>query len=211
MEHLIHEDLQSEALEARFPSEISDIDLESYPIGVKFYKCLEKLFRSEAEFKDLKMHETEDVELLNYLYATHDFYLSKKLPEIEHFLFNLREEADDPLLLVLDDYFGKFRTDLIEHILYEERKIFPLLLNSDRSSVALNRVFEDLDRHAHENEDELEMIMSVLEDRLKHQPESFGFGVLMTMLRQFLWDLQIHAQLEDELLIPRLREAYMGS
>ncbi len=189
MEHLIHEDLQSEALEARFPSEISDIDLESYPIGVKFYKCLEKLFRSEAEFKDLKMHETEDVELLNYL----------------------REEADDPLLLVLDDYFGKFRTDLIEHILYEERKIFPLLLNSDRSSVALNRVFEDLDRHAHENEDELEMIMSVLEDRLKHQPESFGFGVLMTMLRQFLWDLQIHAQLEDELLIPRLREAYMGS
>lgn len=211
MEHLIHEDLQSEALEARFPSEISDIDLESYPIGVKFYKSLEKLFRSEAEFKDLKMHETEDVELLNYLYATHDFYLSKKLPEIEHFLFNLREETDDPLLLVLDDYFEKFRTDLIEHILYEERKIFPLLLNNDRSSIAVNKVFQDLDRHAHENEDELEMIMSVLEDRLKHQPESFGFGVLMTMLRQFLWDLQIHAQLEDELLIPRLKESYLKS
>ncbi len=205
LEHLIQEERQSEALEARFPQEISDVDLESYPVGVSFFKKLEKLFRLEAEFESLNMTETEDVELLNYLYATHDFYLSKKLPEIEHFMFNLREETDDPLLLLLENYFEKFRSDLIEHIMFEERKIFPLLLNCDVSELAVYHILEDLDRHDHENEDELEMIMSVLEDRLKHQPEAFGFGVLMNMLRQFLWDLQIHAKLEDKLLIPRLK------
>lgn len=211
MEHLIHLERQTEALDARFAHEISDIDLEQYPVGRDFYQLLEQIFRGEAQFEELPFHKTGNGELLNYLYATHDFYLGKKLPEIEQFLFRLKEENDDPLMLVLDDYFSRFHTELVEHILFEERRIFPMLMTRDKSQVAVNQLMDHMDHHGEENEQQLEMILSVLEDRLKHQPESLGFGILLNMLRQFLWDLQIHAKLEDELLIPRLKAVYLGA
>ncbi len=202
LDHLISYDTKSTRLKQRFHQEISEVDLENYPISSEMYDLLRGIFNREfgVEEADFSFVETEDV--LNYLYATHDFYLGKKLPEIEQSIFDLNGKADEPLLEVLDAYFRKFRTELTEHIMYEERHVFPLVLGSQcAQQVDISEFHAHHDDH---NERGLEMIISVIEDRLASHVDSLGLGILVNRLRLFLEDLEIHSKLEDHVLIPRI-------
>jgi len=191
------------ALQQRFNPNLEDLDLELYPVSRELYEIILGIYSGDMEADADFFDQLEDGDVLNYLYSTHDHYLTKRLPEIEQQIEALKGVADEPLLEVLQNYFQEFRKDLTEHILFEERHLFPLLYRLD--SVSFGQVHLDTSNHDHKNERELEMIISVLRDRRSTGQEYLGIGVLINTLENLLLDLDIHAFVEEEVLIPRIK------
>jgi len=191
------------ALQQRFKPNLEDLDLELYPVSRDLYELILSIYSGEIEADADFFEHLEDGDVLNYLFSTHDHYLTKRLPEIEQQIDALKGVADEPLLDVLNNYFSNFRKDLTEHILFEERHLFPLLYRGNCAS--FGEVHLDTGKHDHKNERELEMIISVLKDRSSAGQEYLGIGVLTNTLENLLLDLDIHAFVEEEVLIPRIK------
>lgn len=191
------------SFQQRFNPNLEELDLELYPVSRDLYELILSIYSGEMEPDADFFEHLEDGDVLNYLYSTHDHYLTKRLPEIEQQIEALKGNADEPLLEVLNNYFGEFRKDLTEHILFEERHLFPLLYRLDKAS--FGEVQLDTSNHDHKNERELEMIISVLKDRSASGQEYWGVRVLINTLENLLLDLDIHAFVEEEVLIPRIK------
>ncbi len=191
------------SLQQRFNPNLEELDLELYPVSRDLYELILSIYSGEIEPDADFFEHLDDGDVLNYLYSTHDHYLTKRLPEVEQQIEALKGNADEPLLDVLNNYFGEFRKDLTEHILFEERHLFPLLYRLDKAS--FGEVQLDTSNHDHKNERELEMIISVLKDRSASEQEFWGVRVLINTLENLLLDLDIHAFVEEEVLIPRIK------
>ncbi|HWB27651.1 MAG TPA: hypothetical protein VG738_19375 [Chitinophagaceae bacterium] len=151
-----------------------------------------------------------------YIQRTHIFYLQKKLPEIEQSIFHLSElyNAGHPVLAALNNFFHRYSTELDEHIREEETRLLPyirLLLRclrdgSHTSLYVLSRqeycVTLFLEGH-HDTEDELADIRRVIQ--LYNPPEVNAslYRILLSQLQSFERDLQIHAHIENQVLLPR--------
>lgn len=200
------ENLQT-SLQQRFNPNLEELDLELYPVSRELYEIVLGIYSGEIDADLDYFEQIEDGDVLNYLFSTHDHYLTKRLPEIEQQIDALNGTIDEPLLDVLNAYFSAFRKDLTEHILFEERHLFPLLYRID--NVSFGQIHLDTSNHDHKNERELEMIISVLKDRCKVGQEFMGVSVLISTLETLLLDLDIHAFVEEEVLIPRIKAKHV--
>ena len=71
-------------------------------------------------------------EIIDYLQRTHEFFIRKRLPEIEQSISNLKIYVEyRQLFLHLEEYLIKYQKKLKDHIVYEERYLFPYILSFD--------------------------------------------------------------------------------
>jgi len=170
----------------------------------------EKLFNA-AEF------ESFDIELVvDYIQRTHAFYLQKKLPEIEQSILLLSGlyTANHPILAALQNFFREYCLDLTTHINEEEEKLLPyivLLRNAtatpaDLSSFILAHQEYSIARFLsdhHDTEDELKDIRETI--RLYNPPSTNEslYRILLSQLEAFEQDLHVHAQMEEQVLMPK--------
>lgn len=88
-----------------------------------------KAFDENTDFPTEELMAFSLTSILNYLKKTHEYYLSKKLPEIELSIENLiREYAPgSPSLVHSGSLFLTYKEDLIKHIWEEELELFPYI------------------------------------------------------------------------------------
>ena len=155
--------------------------------------------------------------IIEYLKKTHLYYLNKKLPEIELSISNLRLQFSEefPELDISENFFKEYKNDLTHHIENEEKELFPyieLLYNIRENIIArpaadffkTYSILEFIDGH-HEVEDHLE---DIRKDILSYSPECplLPFKIFLNQLNAFEKDLCKHAQVENEVLIPKALE-----
>lgn len=171
------------------------------------------------EEKVFNAHEFDSFPLpliVDYIQRTHIYYLEKKLPEIEQSIVLLsgHYESQHPILIALQNFFRHYVMDLSEHIHAEETTLLPylgLLQEAQHSPAGFSRflllrgeysVDRFLSEH-HDTEDELKDIRQTI--RLYEPPatnESL-YRILLSQLQTFEQDLRVHAQIEEEVLIPK--------
>ncbi|MEM9857130.1 MAG: hemerythrin domain-containing protein [Bacteroidota bacterium] len=155
--------------------------------------------------------------ILKYLQNTHVYYLDKCLDEISMGIELLTYRLDykkywKPMLAQV---YGNYVGELKHHIEEEEAELFPYIqsLIDASQSGCLHFSFEQkitliqhLINHTDNPEEKLRALITLLENKRDHFADQLALNVLISKLKSFERDLMVHAQLEEDVLIPMALE-----
>lgn len=175
------------------------------------------LFEADFQPKRLDVGAVDLVTLVDYLQRSHRYYLDVILPEITHLLHHLQEVSNGSFVLLnaLPAFWRAYRMELHVHFRKEDEGLFPYAKKLQyRSQDALLSLFTDdlqnydLAAFQHEHHDETKELNEIRQLILQTNEQNlppFPYRILLTKMALFERDLQLHARLEDEVLIPQLR------
>lgn len=164
----------------------------------------------EGKYKNLSI-----LQVLHYLKATHQLYLTKTLPEIEQSMISIRQRMFEKfdLLESLVLFFNDFKLRLIDHIYMEEESFFPyiLLLNAaDEGLVTSGQNWEVIQSKSVDNfiddhdsiEQDLKDVSKIIHYYSEEGDIPFPFKIFLNQIEIFEMDLKKHAIIEDFVLVP---------
>lgn len=153
--------------------------------------------------------------LLDYLQRTHNYYLSKRLPEIEQAVYSLLMDPAEPadFRQMLANFFTGYRKILFDHIHEEEFHLFPYIHRLINAGKAMQYDICDhipagysITQFIHQHDDAAEMELTRMKERILQHPSSSlslsPYRVFINQIEAFEHDLLIHGFIEDEVLIP---------
>lgn len=186
------------------------------------YEFIEKLLKTyddTCKFPYDELNECSVFELLDYLKKSHRFYLDKKLPEIELTATQVFKKYNEThtLLSYVCIFFNGYKKQLVDHILFEEKKLFPYvskLIEIDSKDATSEEILEVLNQfstrefitnHTHV-EEELQEVRKVILNCTSSDRLPLPYNVFLNQLHYFEIELTKHATIEDEILIPKVIE-----
>lgn len=188
-------------------------------INSKFVLGILDSFENGGQGQKGKFAQFSAPVIVDYLRRTHTLYLEKKLPEIEQSLNHLvyGYQYHQPYLVAIKALFDRYKQNLIVHIEEEEKNFFPHALyvfDQYHRGGCLNKFSKKLRKYsvndfAHHHDDTETELMLIREAIIKYSPkevEASLHRVLMSQIESFVHDLNIHAMIEDEVLVPKIIE-----
>ena len=143
--------------------------------------------------------------LLQYLKASHEYFLGFQLPFIRKELVEALDENDNLARLILklyDDYARAVRS----HMKYEEKTVFPYVESLLRNEVSNNYDIDTYSKHHGQTDGLLRELKSII---IKYLPSD---GLHNNQLSACLYDiynneewLSMHAEVEESIFIPSIR------
>ncbi len=153
--------------------------------------------------------------ILNYLKATHRYYLERKLPEIEQTFFNLIADYNvtHPDLVRISSLFIDYKKELTAHIVEEETTLFPYIEhlmfyaeNSNEDKAMYIEVANYSLKQFEESHEDVEKSLSNIRELIYHYaPQDsmvMPFRVFLLQMDFFEKDLNCHGMMEDFVLMP---------
>ncbi|RFM26900.1 hemerythrin domain-containing protein [Deminuibacter soli] len=156
--------------------------------------------------------------VLDYIRRTHAFYLGTKLPEIGQTIYSLSTGTDTnkELTLLLEAAFTTYYRGLEAHIKEEETFLLPYITQlyiglQDNAGLVSpmflhdNYSLETFEQTHTDTEGDLTLMRSLIQ---RYQPSAITvspYRILISQLENFEADLNVHAFIEDEVLIPKAK------
>jgi len=152
--------------------------------------------------------------IIEYLKYTHQIFIKETLPYVQKLVDNLEESKDPQIISDLKLVMPMFIEEFIYHIYEEEDRLFTYVLELDNfvngrnySSKVLER-FEnfsiaDFAHHHCDSDDEMAGIRGITFNYEESSVDDVSFKILMKELNAFDKELQVHARIENEILIPK--------
>lgn len=186
-------------------------------LNTRLVESLVKAYDDSYEFPYAELNQLSISELVQYIQASHRYYLQKKLPEIEQTAVHVFRKYNDthPLFAYLCLFFTNYKKKLEAHIRYEEETLFPYIKSlldvsepdcSETDILIVLRSFSTsvfIQNHSH-IEEELQEVRKII---LKHSPENrlpLPYKVFLNQLHYFEIELTKHAMVEDEVLMEKV-------
>ncbi len=156
--------------------------------------------------------------IVDYLKETHNYYRNKALPEIEELVKRLviscEEDCDN--LKLIENFYSKYKEELLVHLSNEEEKFFPYvleLIKTGNSNLNLkqikNKYSFSYTGHNKEHEAVVAKLFDLKNIIIKYLPPNYNQGLgnnLLSALFVLDKDLIDHERLEDVILLPALKE-----
>lgn len=175
----------------------------------QFKELLEYFYFNPDGFDPSPFFKLDPFLVYNFLRLSHVYYLDKKIPEIEQYIFLLNKSNNSPKTRVLILLFNEYKKNLRNHIALEENEIFPLIQQiiesrSDdklfcKSAQLRSQLATFYVEHA-DTEQELNYMRSLVA-QLNFSERGIS-TVLSNQLALLEADLMLHHILEEEILIP---------
>jgi regulator of cell morphogenesis and NO signaling len=192
-------------------------ELRRLDIDQEFIYTLLQSFEDENSFSEKEFEKFSLEVILDYIHRTHNYYLTKKLLEIEQSIYILLKDYSDnhPLLPVLKKQFSEYSGGLTSHIRAEDKYLLPYiksLLRFEKEEADSEKYFYEtkdytvqkfIDSHL-DTEEGLSNLRNAI---LEYQPpitNQTPYRILISQLQAFERDLFVHALIEDRVLIPRV-------
>lgn len=177
------------------------------------YKISENLFISIAnlynEFgtKDNEtFSKTDLLQVIDFLENTHVYYRSDKYPQIRNYITQLQQNHPAKELKLLEKFFDEYFNEVIDHLDYEDKVAFPyfitLLKNQKGKNVYLAYSSNDYNDHHTDIELKLQDLKNLLLKYVKIDGDLDLRRRLFFALYELEFDLYIHSQIEESILIP---------
>ncbi|AGB29411.1 response regulator containing a CheY-like receiver domain and an HTH DNA-binding domain [Prevotella dentalis DSM 3688] len=149
--------------------------------------------------------------LLQYLKASHAYYLDFQLPFIRKALTDALDENDNLARLIMKLY-DEYAHSIRNHMQYEEKTVFPYVEALGQGNAPTNYDIETFSKHHNQTDQKLKELKNII---IKYLPSD---GLHNNQLSAALYDiynceqwLMEHAEVEDEILIPAIRRLEMKS
>ncbi len=175
-----------------------------------------------CNYKDLKNANFEKYQipiLIDYLKRSHTYYLEKNLPEIGQSIAILLNnyEMDHPLLEILYKFYFKYKVDLEAHFINEEEILFPYGNKLYKAFYFKTEIYFFIDLiqkysvkdfiNTHTDTiKEIKNIRKLISNYNPPKTNKSSLRILIEQLKKFENDLNIHAFIEDEILVPKISQ-----
>jgi DNA-binding CsgD family transcriptional regulator len=143
--------------------------------------------------------------LMQYLKASHDYYLDFELPYIRRALVDALDKNDNLARLILK-LFDEYAQSIRKHMLYEEKTVFPYVEELEKGNISPNYDIETFSKHHTQIDRQLHELKNII---IKYLPSN---GLRNNQLTAALYEiynceqwLKEHADVEDEIFIPVIR------
>ncbi len=143
--------------------------------------------------------------LLQYLQASHAYYLDFELPFIRRELSEALD-MDDNLAVLIMKLYDEYARSIRQHMKYEEKTVFPYVRSLLDNEVQGDYGIETFSKHHGQTGQKLKELKNII---IKYLPSS---GLRNNQLSATLYDiynceewLSQHARVEDEIFIPAIR------
>jgi regulator of cell morphogenesis and NO signaling len=177
------------------------------------------LYNDDEDFPFEKMQKFSVEDILDYLQVTHQYYLSKKLPEIEQSLLHIFSKygQSHQLLASLAIFFNDYKNRLVDHIRMEEKQLFPyirkIIVASKIKSVCVESLEIDpnfsvekfISSHS-PIEDELKEVSQIIKQHSENEVIPLPYKIFLNQVELFELELRKHAIIEDHVLVPMVVE-----
>ncbi len=173
----------------------------------------------ESDIFSQKLRRFSLEEIVNYIQASHRYYLTKKVPELEQSLLHIFSKYGQThqLLASLAMFFNEYKNKLVHHFKMEELHVLPYVKRLMQASEGLlsekekgellsgNSIAAFSDNHD-EVEDELKEVSRIIRQYSGAEPTPLPYRIFMNQVELFELDLRKHAIIEDHVLVPMVAE-----
>lgn len=143
--------------------------------------------------------------LLQYLKASHDYFIGFQLPFIRKELVDALDENDNLARLILKLY-DEYSRSVTQHMKYEEKTVFPYVESLIAGKPMANYAIDMYSKHHGQESSKLRELKSII---IKYFP---GDCLRNNQLSAALYDiynneewLALHAEVEDKIFIPAIK------
>lgn len=190
-----------------------------YKIDINFFIETINVFHYEGYFPEKRLLDFSVKIVIDYLIKTHQYYLEYLIPEndrlIELFLLSAESESTENELV--RKFYSKFKEEFLNHINFEEKEMFPYILELDNAIVNKNTQEFFTQKYNGFSIDGFEKEHSNMDDKMddlkniiiKYLPPNYDQNRGNTFLANiFLFekDLTNHSRIEDNILIPKVKQ-----
>ena len=144
--------------------------------------------------------------LLNYLKASHAYYLDFQLPFIRRELAEALETSHDKMSALIMELYNEYARSIMHHMKYEEKTLFPYV---EALIGGKKKDDYDVEIFSQHHGDTSTLLLELKNIIIKYLPSD---GLSNNKLTATLYDiynneqwLQLHSSVEDEIFIPAIR------
>jgi regulator of cell morphogenesis and NO signaling len=188
-------------------------------VNTAFFLEIVNAFSHEKYFPEKHLQEFDARMIINYLYATHQYYQEIKVPELQTLIKTLVETTGPEYkntAELLNGFFKEYVTELNEHLHLEEQQTFPYVLwlqnfvegKAEDSANPVSgkdyKIYHFVEEHSN-LEDKLLDLKNII---IKYIPSPLNSNLCNKILEglfQLETDLRDHAWIEDKVLVPKVR------
>jgi len=189
-----------------------------YKINVWFFLEIINSYHNKEYFPQEELKNFNTSLIVDYLSNTHAYYLNVKVPEIEGYIAQIKNEVSiDNLknIELLSDFFSEYNLELINHLDREDTIIFPYitwledtLKQRNFTAGIVKKVKEEsIEQYARHHEN-MEMKLSDLKNLIiRHLPPIICKEICQKLLIELFRleaDLEDHSRIEDKVLVPKV-------
>ena len=190
-----------------------------HKVNVDFFLEIVNAFNEPGYFPENHLESFPLSLIISYLINTHNYYLDRKIPEINSMISLLLQESKEPMqkeLILIEKFFNEYRDNLTAHIQREETIVYPYILkleqyNKDMDSISEQEVKElkayAIERYAVEHDDIQESLYDLKSLIIKYLPPQENNILCYKILGQLGHlekDINDHSNMENRVLIPRV-------
>ena len=147
--------------------------------------------------------------IIKYLGNSHIYYIGEIYPQIQEIIKEIYLINKHPEILMIEKFFDKYFEEVTEHMEYENNMVFPYVLNLDEQLTNNNNFYKlnsysvvEYREHHNDIEEKLTDLKNLLIKYLPIDNDQQLRRKLLFYLFELEYDLNIHSQIEDNILIP---------
>lgn len=180
-------------------------------VNIHFFLEIINAFNDKDYFPKKNLQQFSVSLIVNYLRKNHIYYISEIIPHIEKTLKSLSNNSNNSKLI--KNFFEEYKKELLIHIDREETVVYPYVIeieginNSAKSTDKLKKYSIDIFADEHENiEEKLFDLKNIIIKYMPSSTESGTYNKILFDLFTLEKDLNDHSQIEEKVLIPKVRE-----
>ncbi len=192
---------------------------EDYAINTSFFIEIINSYHNHDYFPQEQLQNFKASLIIKYLSNTHTYYLNVKLPEIESYISQIKQEVtvdNRKNIDLLSDFFAEYKIELINHLNREDTDVFPYVellekaIESNCISDDVLQIIESkpIDQYAN-NHENVELKLSDLKNLIiRYLPPLVCKDVCQKLLFELFRlesDLEDHTRIEDKVLVPKVK------
>ncbi|MDX9694555.1 MAG: hemerythrin domain-containing protein [Bacteroidales bacterium] len=156
--------------------------------------------------------------ITDYLQKTHTYYIKTKVPEIEGLIDEMVNTCNSQkdIMSLLKRFFFEYNTELQNHIMREEKVVFPYTqmiekaYNAAKIDPAVIKNMEEysIDIFEKEHDDIEEKLFDLKNILIKYLPQPNNKKLCHNLLHELFSlekDINDHSRIEDKVLVPKIR------
>ena len=189
-----------------------------HDINTDFFLEIANAFHDNNFFTEKKLKSFSLKLIIEYLRKSHDFYIDKKIPEIEGLINTLKYNNDnEKFSAIVKKFFKEYVDELESHIKREEVSVYPYVVEIEKavltktiSTELFNKIKEhSIIRYKDEHDNIEEKLFDLKNIIIKYLPPPENSDVCNTILAKLFRleeDLNDHSKIENKVMIPSAYE-----
>ncbi|MDA3910485.1 MAG: hemerythrin domain-containing protein [Bacteroidales bacterium] len=152
---------------------------------------------------NITFNKKDTQQIIDYLKSSHDYYTSEFYPVISKHIKDLINHNTNSEFQMLQKFFDDYLKEVEQHFEYEDETVFPYIRNLTQGKTeTFDYAVEEYKQHHDDIEAKLEDLISLLVKFLQPGNDIKLRRKIIETLARLDEDLQIHARIENEILIP---------